>query len=488
MKRTACIQILMSFLLLPAFLHAQGNVGIGTTAAPAEKLDVNGAIIVRGTSAASTAGTIRWNTTNGYHEGRTSAGSWVRLENEEQYLSGDYTALSYPCSSTSSTTIGDYDYNTPASIYWYAYADYPSAYNNSIENPFGTWWMNDWTQYLVTKSELDAAGICSGTLTSVGFIVVTPGVYACRYLTIKMKNVATTTLTTPITGMTTVWSTATTYMPVIGNNDFAISFAWDGVSNIAIDVCWDNTGWSTGCTVTATQGLSFNGSLGYYQDDNFPTFGVTNVCDYASYKYNTNRPQIRIQGPPPVSVTGTDNYIQFNKAVVDGSPSLSCGTHHGPGTLTAEILFDDNTVLSDYVFDQYYDGKVKKEDAEAYGKYHHYTIGEMKDFIAQYRHLPSIKGRDDWKQEGGFSLGDLLTQLWVTAEDEGLYVKDLHESLSSLETEVIAHQNEIREKYSETVTKIQDDPYLSDETKAQKIEQLNKGLQALDLLTGENRN
>lgn len=44
-----------------------------------------------------------------------------------------------------------------------------------------------------------------------------------------------------------------------------------------------------------------------------------------------------------------------------------------------------------------------------------------------------MKGREDWKREDGFSLGDLTNQLWTTAETQALYLTELHEKLDLLE-------------------------------------------------------
>jgi hypothetical protein len=57
----------------------------------------------------------------------------------------------------------------------------------------------------------------------------------------------------------------------------------------------------------------------------------------------------------------------------------------------------------------------------------------MADFTRENRHLPTMKGRNDWNKEGGFSLGDLGNQLWATTETQALYIADLHDKLNVIE-------------------------------------------------------
>ncbi|HNO28923.1 MAG TPA: hypothetical protein PKN15_09040, partial [Chitinophagales bacterium] len=241
----------LSVASLSAF--SQGYTGIGTNT-PQERLDVNGAIIVRSDAVSPTPvpGTIQYNTTDGYHEGYTSAGTWIKLENENTIGYGDYITVVETC--TSPATVGSNEYTTPSTGYFNP---------NYEENPFSTWWMDDRTQLLYKASQLTAAGICAGNINAIGFNVVTPGAYAMTSLTIKMKSTNITTLTAYETALSTVYS-AGSYTPVVGANDFTLTspFYWNGTDNIVIEVCFNNSAWAAGCTVTGDMNVGYQSAVG----------------------------------------------------------------------------------------------------------------------------------------------------------------------------------------------------------------------------------
>lgn len=106
----------------------------------------------------------------------------------------------------------------------------------------------------------------------------------------------------------------------------------------------------------------------------------------------------------------------------------------GPGTITAENgVYDNGIELNDHVFDRAFDGQVAAKDASRFGSLRNHSIEEMADFTRMNRHLPTVKGRDAWRIEGGFSIGDLTNQLWTTTETQALYVTELHDRLNLLE-------------------------------------------------------
>ncbi len=449
--------ILCFILILPAVLNAQGNVGIGTST-PLEKLDINGAIIITGGGVAATPvpGTIRWNATEGWHEGRTSIPSYVKLENSEVEGFGDYTAYS---GCTSPVTLGVFEASNPATGY---------GMPNYLASPFNTWWGGDRTQLLYRASELSAAGLCAGNINMVGFIVIAPGPFTLASLEIKLKNTATTTLTAYEAGMTSYYTSAL-YTLLTGNNDFnlAVPFVWDGTSNVCVEVCWNNNilALGGGCIVQLDNGYGYNTAFGYYADLT-PTICTGAFAPVAS----TSRPVTRFGSSGALITTGVDTYYTFADPLVVGNPLLFYGAdNRGPGTVTAESVYDDNSLLSDFVFDEYFDKEVVENDLENCEEYRHLTLTELEEFVSIYRHLPNIAGRDEWKQNGSFSLGELLTDLWVSAEDQALYIKEIYERSELIEQQLINNRPLLIKKLNESILLIKEDIYLSTITKEKKI-------------------
>ncbi|MBK8601062.1 MAG: hypothetical protein IPN80_11435, partial [Flavobacterium sp.] len=104
------------------------------------------------------------------------------------------------------------------------------------------------TQYLITRAELNAAGMSGGNITSLGFTVKTVGVAAMPSYIISMANTLNTSLTATYitTGFSTVF-TGTNILPVLGVNThtFQTPFLWDGISNIVVNICHTSSGGGT---------------------------------------------------------------------------------------------------------------------------------------------------------------------------------------------------------------------------------------------------
>lgn len=143
--------------------------------------------------------------------------------------------------------------------------------NTTYPAPYGNWYFGAKHQFLIQASELTAAGMSAGNINSLSFNVAQPYGTPLDGFTISIKNTPTATLSVYETGLTTVLFPQT-YTEVAGINThiFASPFYWDGVSNLAIETCFNNTAWTQNAT-TYYSNTSFASCIYYRQD-------APNVC------------------------------------------------------------------------------------------------------------------------------------------------------------------------------------------------------------------
>jgi len=142
------------------------------------------------------------------------------------YTINDNDAAPVPPSSGTSSSIGNLNFITSGGLSCF----YSSKNRHKI-------------QYLVTKAELNAAGInFAGNLTSLNFRVYTKNsTKAFTGFTVSMANTATTSFSNFISPtFTQVYSG--NYTTQAGSNtiNFSTNFAWDGTSNVVINICYQN--------------------------------------------------------------------------------------------------------------------------------------------------------------------------------------------------------------------------------------------------------
>ena len=101
-----------------------------------------------------------------------------------------------------------------------------------------------------------------------------------------------------------------------------------------------------------------------------------------------------------------------------GSPT---GGSKGAGTINAQAVYDDNVILTDFVFED---------------DYKQLPIVEMREFFQKHKRLPTISGRDEWEKDGKFSLGKIVNQLWETVEVQAKYISELNAKIVQLQAQI----------------------------------------------------
>lgn len=261
-------------------------------------------------------------------------------------------------------------------------------------------------------------------------------------------------------------------------------FVWDGTSNVLVEVAGRSPiGSGTALRPVRVTDAGFNASYGAFHASPPPATFLPNPdplswsCENTDnavtrfpdnwttlpptvyYGGSTWRPVVRFEGevalPAPGAthpLSGTGYTMTYTGALIledtvtavtdipwgQWRPNFPAGNlffaYQGNGTISAQHGVYDNTVtLNDHVFDRAFDGRVAPGDAARHGGERLLSIAEMERFTRTHRHLPTMKGRSAWEQEGGFALGDLANQLWATTETQALYVTQLHDKLNVIE-------------------------------------------------------
>ncbi len=120
--------------------------------------------------------------------------------------------------------------------------------------PFYTFYHDSRTQILLTATELQALGATAGAIDQIGFDVTSAATQTMNGFNIEMKHTSANTISSfSSAGFTNVY-TGTYTVPGTGWQmiDLQSSFAWDGVSNILINICFDNTSYTGSTSVNCT--------------------------------------------------------------------------------------------------------------------------------------------------------------------------------------------------------------------------------------------
>lgn len=170
-------------------------------------------------------------------------------------------------------------------------------------NPYYTTFWGNREQFLFTSADLLAAGLTAGPITSLGLAVTTVSTtLPLTNFTISIGSSALTDITTSfVTGLTPVFmSPSYTVVPnAINSHTFQTPYVWDGVSNIIIETCFNNSNWNGSQNITYSN-TSYTSSLYYYAD-------AATVCSNGSGTAVTRRPNFLLGQPVTVNYVWTQS-------------------------------------------------------------------------------------------------------------------------------------------------------------------------------------
>jgi hypothetical protein len=173
----------------------------------------------------------------------------------------------------------------------------------SYPTPYGNFYKGARHQFLFLASELTAAGLTAGNITSLSFNVTNLNLSGPSYINhnIAIAATALTNLTAfQTTGFTTHFSTPS-YSPTLGTNThvFSTPYVWDGVSNIIVETCYNNNPLGFTENVSVMQSATPFSSSVWYNSDSDPTLCATS----SSSSSMSQRPNISFEQPAVMTYT-----------------------------------------------------------------------------------------------------------------------------------------------------------------------------------------
>ena len=120
--------------------------------------------------------------------------------------------------------------------------------------PFYTFYMDSRTQMLYLGSEITAAGGSAGNIMKIGFDVTSAASQVMNGFKVRIKNTTATTISSfDASGFTTVFDGSYT-VPGTGIQYITLQnpYYWNGSSNIVIEICFNNSSYTSNTSVVST--------------------------------------------------------------------------------------------------------------------------------------------------------------------------------------------------------------------------------------------
>jgi Pregnancy-associated plasma protein-A/Secretion system C-terminal sorting domain/Fibronectin type III domain len=117
--------------------------------------------------------------------------------------------------------------------------------------PYGTYYMDHRVQYIITAAELAAAGYSSANnyIKSLAFNVATASGQVMNNMNIRIAYTSLTAFSSSsfltVSNPVTVFSGNYTAVAGLNTHTFTNRFNYNGTSNLLIDICWDNSSYTT---------------------------------------------------------------------------------------------------------------------------------------------------------------------------------------------------------------------------------------------------
>jgi gliding motility-associated-like protein len=209
----------------------------------------------------------------------------------------------------------------------------------SYPSPYQGFWHDNRVQMIYPAAELLAAGLVAGNISGVSFNVSSKAStqpYNNFYVKIGCTSQTSYASTAYLGGLTTVLGPIA-YTSAAGWNShlFATPYYWDGISSLLVEICWDNTSYTSHDPVFKST-TAYTSVIYDYAD------GATG-CTLNAPASSTLRPNTRFQNCPVTVSPGTFTYT-WTPTNNLSNPNIANPTVNGLTTTTTYTVtsFDPN--------------------------------------------------------------------------------------------------------------------------------------------------
>lgn len=283
----------------------------------------------------STAATLSWSSIAGANSYNVqykavSASTWTTTSasTNTKIINGLNAATAYQfkvqavCSSTGSYSSSASFTTASTSTNTNSVITVGSGTSSYSSHPFGTVYMDERTQYIISKPELVAAGWSSGTpfLKSLAINVATAASQAMQNFSISISQVSNTTFSSNTflsgTNSTNVFAGTITATSGWNTINFTTPFNYDGTSNLLISICWNNSNFTANSSVVS---FSYSNYVALYYRADVANGGV---CGQNTGTLSYYRPNMQLAFSSALNIS-TDNNIQERSLLLDENVSNS---------------------------------------------------------------------------------------------------------------------------------------------------------------------